>query len=111
MKKRIFVIQIILSIIILTFTLFSCSGKNGTITIDVSPDYFKTNYVGLGNGDNYFTYNLDSEPIYLRPNSLKKLYITPDRRYDGLDSLRIKKTKTMMGSNPVYSIEEIVKEK
>ena len=111
MKKRIFVIQIILSIIILTFTLFSCSGNNGTITIDVSPDYFKTNYVGLGNGDNYFTYNLDGEPIYLRPNSLKKLYITPERTYDGLDSLRIKKTKTVMGSNPVYSIEEIIKEK
>ena len=87
MKRRIFLTQIILSITILTFTLLSCSSKNSTRTIDVSPDFFKTNYVGLGNGDNYFTYNLDSEPIYLRPNPLKKLYITPDRRYDGLDSL------------------------
>ncbi len=111
MKRRIFFNQIILSITILTFTLLSCSGKNGTIAIDVSPDFFITNCAGLGNGDNYFTYNLDSEPIYLRPNPLKKLYITPERRYDGLDSLRIKKTKTVMGSNTVYSIEEIIKEK
>jgi len=111
MERRIFLTQIILSTIIPTFILFSCSSKDNIRTIDVNSDFFITNYSGAGDGVNYFTYNIDGKTIYLKPNPLKNLYITPMQRYDGLDSLRIKETRIEMGSNRVYSIEEIIKEK
>ena len=111
MKRRMFLTHIMLSTTIPAFIFYSCSSKNNTITIDVDPDYFKTNNAGMQNGVNYFTYLLDGTSIYLKPNPAKNLYITANQRYDGLDSLRIRKTRIEMGSDPVYSIEEIVKEK
>ena len=111
MKRRMFLTQIVLSTTIPAVIFSSCSSTNDIITIDVDPDYFKTNYAGLQNGVNYFTYSLEGTTIYLKPNPAKNLYITANQRYSGLDSLRIKKTRIEMGSDPVYTIEEIVKEK
>ncbi len=112
MKRRFFLNQIILSTTATAFTLFSCSTiKLKTATIDVNPDFFITNYWGMNDGVVYFTSELDSELIYLKANPMNKLNITPKRRYDGLDSLKIIETRIMMGENHIYSIEEIIKEK